>query len=1678
MFEHDLLDVGPTGTAKTISQMHALYASGQLIKAFRLGEAWGHPTQWPTTDAKIIGGRILSNLGAPRLGRQLHVQAFRRDPAQLEAKYYFTYCLLERRGPLAAIEFWEKQNSTADAGAECFSDWLAMRGTLASIYRDFENAESYLLSAEKISPDKPWIRLERARVQEGQDCYEQALETAKSSLDIHPWHRSGVHYVAHLLQVLDRDEQALDLLEQASERIESALLMHQLAALQDHLHQHGKALKTLERIKSLCPLPEPKFMQSVAWVRSNVAYYAGDFAAAADFAEASKHEFMLKVAEKLRAHVDQSQKHPRVVLEFPFVRQHHMTCAPATMAAVGRFWNKPTDHLSVVDAICYDGTACYSQRLWANKNGWASREFTLSWDATVALIDRGIPFMLATTQVNSGHLQAVIGYDQMRGTILCRDPYQYYLTEFHAQLFLEQQAGSGPRAMVIVPETQSQLLTDIELPDSHLYDQLHEVERLLAAHNRAGAAAAYAHLTEIAPEHRITFQARRALAAYDNDSVSGLDAVDGLLKLYPKDIPLLFSKALILRSLERTDLLLPLLEKECGNHLVQASFLHLYADQLQKHTGDRSKVISLLKRALRRHPTHAQSLISLGHQFWSQRKLEKATLLYQVGASIDSMNEGSVQTYFIASRHLKKTDSALAMLKKRADRLIKRSSLPAQTYFWALELLNKTTQAFEALSEAQQNRPEDGDLLLYAADAYGRRANSAKARELLQAAVGKTRQSQWLREAARLSTYDGNLLEALAQWNQVLETEPLASDANREVAQLIAQTQSPDAAAQHLAKVQERFPFNIELAQNRIIWLRSRGHAAVVEAAEEFVTKHPANVWGRVELSLSLAELGKNEQALAQAQAAINISPDAPNAHFARANALERMLQLDAAREAYRQALRISIDYSIAIQRLVESYSSNDQKVEALLFVHQEIMRQVVFGEGLLTYRNVAAPILDSDTLLAFLQDARTIRPDLWQAWSAVVYQLCKISRLDEAMQIAKEAVDRFPLLPRVWYDLSYVAGLKADRPGKISALNQCLSLSPGWSFAARQLADTHRLQGNDDETVAVLERAINRDPLEAANYHAYAQQLWGLKKKDQAIEQAKKAVVLNPWLSDAWQSLHEWLKSLGKENDMVTFTREACRQRAGEPIAWQLLARILHGPDTLVERIAACDSAIALDPLNIESHDQKVRLLIEQNSYDAALAACDPPQFAGNPPVELRGRKAWIIAQQKNIPQAIALMNEILQSNQTYYWGWLQLVNWLSKQKKPQEYLSAVQAMVKQFPHDNVARNHLSSAQAQNKDSQTAKQTLIGALNVAPDNPFALRKLFDSQINDKEFTAAAETLTLIQRHLVNSEFLHRQAVLAAANRDAETAVSALTQLCTADGFEIYALSEAVKAMDGAKMQRQVNETFNQIASNDRNLPAGVVGFWAQRAGKSRQWKACRSIMQLFEPESEQWLESALAYIDELTKAKEYTQLNRFIRKQQKRAKIQTRLWGKIGFALFAQNKLRQTIRAMKDWPDRNDAHPWMMLNLAHAYRRSNANDLARNVHRFALKLEKDQTTLKHTVWLAVDEVIAGREEENYKSLSTAETPKLDKHYPYLLNLARALSPLCDGKEKPTPQQFKAARKAIAAARKTAPGWSTQRELRITMRRAVGRLVECQPTLSNRLWQVLWMLRTTVVLRK
>ena len=432
----------------TLAEVRSGVESGMYLAAWSAAQAAGPLRSWAGAEAMVLGGRLAMALGAPRLGRALTVRAYRGQPDDPEAIYYHARATLTSRGAYHAFRFMRNRDLPESAPTDVRADWIALRASVATAFRDFDSADLWLAKAEALSPERPWIAVERAQVLEEQDRLEDALAAAMRPLEASPLFRPGVGSAARILERLGRFEDALALLRRAEAQLESASLTAHMVQLLLDLDRPEEASHAIERYLTLSPLLEPWGHAWVAARRADAACALGDEKEARLQAERAGSVFYALIASRLAAAESAPTTPRRVLLGVPFIQQQHLTCSPTALASVTSYWGRPVDHIALAKAIAYDGTPGYREREWARANGWLDREFRLTADVARELIDRGLPFTLSTQFATSAHAQVIAGYDGRRGTLLVRDPSNPRLDEVDRDALLESQAAHGPRCLV------------------------------------------------------------------------------------------------------------------------------------------------------------------------------------------------------------------------------------------------------------------------------------------------------------------------------------------------------------------------------------------------------------------------------------------------------------------------------------------------------------------------------------------------------------------------------------------------------------------------------------------------------------------------------------------------------------------------------------------------------------------------------------------------------------------------------------------------------------------------------------------------------------------------------------------------------------------------------------------------------------------------------------------------------------------------------------------------------------------------------------------------------------------------------------------------------------------------------------------------------------------------------
>lgn len=1612
----------------------------QLRDDYRVAESWQHAQQigplrqWTGTRARVIGSWIANSLGAPKLARTLHTLAWRNDKTDAEAAACRAHELFHDFGPLAAREFLNRLPPTVPHRPEAEVYLHTIQALAAAQFRDFESSTKWLARANEIAADQPWISVTRAYVLEREDRYEEAFAAAQASLKSNPDYRAGLHALSHCLRLLNRDDEAEAVLNRGAAATNHASLWSELALLQLERNNLDTAAASLDRFVAAAPLMEKALAEWVRGHRLVIACRRKDWESARALVREFKDPYHTALAQRLDSAESASR---RVQLHVNFVRQHHATCAPATLSALSAFWGKPCEHTELAEAICYDGTPAHSERKWAADNGWLAREFTITWESALALLNRGIPFTLTTSEATSAHLQAVTGYDELRGTFIIRDPFRYSETEFPAEQLFERYRATGPRGMVFVPIERADTLNSLKLPDSEHYDRYNEVVAGLERHDRPAAETALRAMQAIVPEHRLTLSAQRSLASYDANTPMLLAVVERLLERFPKDGNLLLTRLGCLRELGRRAERLALLERVTNDNACDPVMFAHFAQELRADAREHNRSAFFCRRALRRQPMDANNLGTRADLLWDQRRFTEALEYYRLAACLEDKKEACARSYFIAARHLRQTEHALDVLRARFERFAKRSVWPTVTLFESLDQLERTPDAFAVLDRALELRPGDGDLVLFAAEANARHARIDESAKYLEQARTVCRRATWLRTAGRLANLRNDRPAELECWRELIQLEPTATDAHRHTARLLAETQSREAALKHLQSACEKFPHNFALSQLRLEWRRDEGAAEWEDAARVLIAIHPADAWALRELALALGMRSCWPEALAAADEAVLHEPT-NSISFSVRGALRRDSGArDLAASDFREAIKLSVDNGAAIDALLKLLPTLEQKQEALKFIQSELERQVVFGESLLAFRDTARGILSAEELCTCLQAALDARPDLWHAWSARINQAIDMRDLETADALAIEATERFPLLPRLWLDHAQVYRALARNADELNALKQAVATNPDWALAARQVASAQARAGDFESARHTMERACVRMPLDPENHVELAQILWSLQQRDDALRELKAAIELNPGFEWFWNLLTEWARELDQPGLPLQMAHALISRRGGEARSWIILARMMHGREELNKVLATLDCAIERSPLSSWAYDVRAEILALAGQKDAALKACCAKIWNGHPPLDLQARAAWIEAHFGKLDVAIAQMQKLLKDHPDYYQGWKTLADWLWNSGHESAAINATDRMADLAPFDPIPLGYRAAMKLRKRDRDGAKKDLERALRLSPDYAYAANNLFEIYLEERDLDAAGQVLEVMRQHQNRDQAIACQLKLQArraqtrtgtqqippggASSDSEkskppplpsntwltgeklqSALDSFRSLCTSKADNSAPLEDACRTLIAAGVAGEVESILNEMIDRAEAHPH-VGSLWVQRQ-VVRKHRGLREKLMALRQRGEIGRRAIITYVSCLGEAGEKTPLLHLLDENSDWLAKDDWGWEATTIALGTAKQWGRLVTWAREWRDRTGAHPaalhFVMIALQKSRHHIEAAELACAVGERGVSGRGYEPIL---AWAALEHAIADRLDSARAALEKIRREELNDYSHRIQRMARAV---------------------------------------------------------------------------
>lgn len=1617
-----------------IEDLERLHRASRFLDVHERLETHTPPETWESTQGRVVAGRAIGNLGANARSRRLLLSTWRRDPADSAARYFMVLDYHGRHGPVETLRLLDSlmpEQSVPQSGGTSEGDvWLGLlRARSLAQCRDFEAAEIWLNAGLETLPDSPWVHVERAMCLEQADHYPEALEAAQRALTMRPGYARALWHVAHLLMLTNRDDEALALLRRESATSQSAYVPLQLGGLLLEHEQFSEALAAFELAGARAPMKEKALDDFLRSRRADLLHRLGREAEAGAAARGLRGRyweiFSARLAEPLP-----EESGVRLQLAVPFVRQHHVTCVPATLSAVSAFLGHPVDHLALARVITYDGTPDHEERHWLEAHGWHVREFRVTWEVAAALLDRGIPFTLVTTWTASAHLQAVVGYDPRIGSLIIRDPYHRETHEVLGAELLEQQAPFGPRGMVLVPQSEIARIADLPLPDAVAYDHWFRLRRALVAHDRMAAAEAAQRLDEIEPEGRLAWWARRQLAYYDDNPARALTAVTALRKLFPTEPNLqleelsLFSR--LGRRTEHRERVGEILAKGKADPAIWREQVDLWRADAREHR----RALRLARRFLRVRPYDWSARWTMAHVLWDGREFGAATKLYRLAACGGDKVEAAWQAYFAAARHGGRAMEALALLRAREQRLGAASSLPAVTLARALEQIDQTPEARAVLEAAKERRREDGDVLISLALLTGRTGDAEAAAGLLAIARPHVASAEWHRTAAQLAAWRADHAEARDHHEAVLAENPLEMGSLGETARLRAVTIGLSATLEWLAECVARHPHFLPLRQLRLTWLRDRPASEALAEVAEFLALEPAHAWALREQALILLRAGRPAEALASAKLAEEIEPRIPQSAGIVGQVLLAQREFALARAATERALRLDIAADWLMAQLIEACPEFGERAAAVAFMRGELERQPAPVTGFLRFREAAVGVLSPETLWSVLEGLRAGQAERWEPWSACVQQAIALNRADTACAIAQQAAEKFPLVPRAWLDLADAHRLASDQEAEAAALARARELSPGWRDVAFRLASLHQRRLQLDDALQVLQAALAHDPLDAGLQGRLADLLWRSGRRDEALVAVERAAEAAPAWSEPWAFLAEWSRERGEPARVVEFARRVASSRAGDAHARRQLARVLCEQGDNLAALAEATSAAELAPLDTDNHDLRVYVLTLLGRRDEALAACAPAATGSPPPLALQGREAWVRWQFGERKAAIAAMNGITQAHPDYVWGWQLLAEWHGAMDENNRAAQAAEKYAELRPDSATAWGWVASFKLKAHDTTGAAPVLERALRLDPGYDYAAFQLLKLSCEFSRWDQAERTLALIRQHASRWHALRCETMYFRMRRDQPAAVRNLDELCSAPGHETLALTEAANELTTAGWNEAVEKALRgALVRPDCNAEAGAI--W-MRARLERRTSARPRVRWLEKSGATEPVRQAAwrVYIEWLGQHKSTGVLRWHLWRRGQWLASNDATWGTVGFVLTNLSWHRRRARWMADWRERKNVEPWMLSNLAHALMALDRSEELAEVVAGALRLPVDHTRASFVAWAARAAAAGGRFDEAAQLLGTFENYRNNEFATLAAEQARAIMDVAGAEPELRREKFAEVRQTMAQARR------------------------------------------------
>jgi tetratricopeptide (TPR) repeat protein len=308
-----------------------------------------------------------------------------------------------------------------------------------------------------------------------------------------------------------------------------------------------------------------------------------------------------------------------------------------------------------------------------------------------------------------------------------------------------------------------------------------------------------------------------------------------------------------------------------------------------------------------------------------------------------------------------------------------------------------------------------------------------------------------------------------------------------------------------------------------------RQFAQAARTCNQIIAARPANADAQNILGVSLAALGRFDDAIAAIRRAIKINAQAPSYYANLGEVLRQAGKADEAIEPLEEAVKLDPNNAQALNNLGIVNFERKKFADAIGYYRRALEQRPEMAEALNNLGNALRVTGDVEGAINAYQDALTQRAIYPEVYNNLGTLLQQDRKLEDAEHALRKAIQQNPKYVEAHNSLAQLLYAQKKEVDALRVLGDALKFAPK---NIQTLTITGRIQlrrGNFPAAEQGVRRALQEEPENAEALTLLGQVLHETDRYDEAIEVLDRALKSNPNNPEALNFYGVALKSVGK---------------------------------------------------------------------------------------------------------------------------------------------------------------------------------------------------------------------------------------------------------------------------------------------------------------------------------------------------------------------------------------------------------------------------------------------------------------------------------------------------------------------------------------------------------------------